>query len=170
VAAGSSSSYGFRRLIERLIDVVPPSVEVLWQTGSTPLEGLDISAHPDLPSEELAAAIGNSDVAVIHAGVGLSLLALANGRCPVVVPRRRARGEHIDDHQVQVAAMLSSRGLAVACEVEDLSLEVLMQAAARQVTRETDPPRFLLDADRPRTDWPRSRATGLCSSELRWPP
>ena len=31
--------------------------------------------------------MSNSDVVVTHAGVGLSLLALANGRCPVVVPR-----------------------------------------------------------------------------------
>ena len=148
VATGSSSTYGFRRLIERLIELIPAESEVLWQTGSTPLDGLDIPARPDLPSDELAAAIGDADVAVIHAGVGLSLLALANGRCPVVVPRRKAHGEHVDDHQAQVASMLSSRGLALDCEVEALTLDVLLQAASRIVTREDTPPRVVLETDR----------------------
>ena len=147
VATGSSSSYGFRSLIERLIEIVPAGAEVLWQTGSTPLKGLDISARPHLPSEELAAAMSKSDVVVTHAGVGLSLLALANGRCPVVVPRRQRRGEHIDDHQTQVASMLSSRGLALSCEVESLTLDVLRQATGRRAVREVAPPRFVLAAD-----------------------
>lgn len=148
VAVGSMRAYGFRRLVERLVAILPADAEVLWQTGATDVSGLGIAGRAGIPSDELAAAIAESDLVVTHAGVGLSLLALANGRCPVVVPRRSARGEHVDDHQAEVAAMLSSRGLAVACEVDELSPECLDDAASRRVTRIARPPGFQLETGR----------------------
>ena len=97
VAAGSSASFGFRRLLEASLQALPEGVEVTWQTGSTPTDGLPIKARPGIPSEELAAEFAAADVVITHAGVGLSLLALAAGRCPVLVPRHaregRARGQ-----------------------------------------------------------------------------
>jgi UDP-N-acetylglucosamine--N-acetylmuramyl-(pentapeptide) pyrophosphoryl-undecaprenol N-acetylglucosamine transferase len=147
VATGSSESFGFRRLIEALLAVLPADVTVTWQTGSTAVDGLGIVARPAVPSEQLAAEFAAADVVVSHAGVGLSLLALAAGRCPVLVPRRRARGEHVDDHQVAVATMLAGRGLAIACEAGDLTLDVLRRAAGRAVERDGSPPPFRLSRE-----------------------
>jgi UDP-N-acetylglucosamine transferase subunit ALG13 len=150
VATGSSESYSFRRLLEAALEVVPAGAEVTWQTGSTPVNGLPIEARPGVPSEELAAEFAACDVVITHAGVGLSLLALASGRCPVLVPRRAERGEHVDNHQREVAAELDRRCLAVACEADELTAEVLERAAARSVVRVKSPPVFHLVGSRAR--------------------
>ena len=147
VAVGSQQAYGFTSLLRRLTDIVPPTAEVLWQTGSTDVSNLGISARPDIPTEELAHEMAMADVVVIHAGVGLALLALSTGHCPVVVPRRSALGEHVDDHQVQLATALASKGLAVTSEAGQLSLEHLRQASSLRVERVADPPPFDLIPD-----------------------
>jgi UDP-N-acetylglucosamine:LPS N-acetylglucosamine transferase len=149
-ATGSSETYSFRRLLEAILQVLPDGVQVTWQTGSTPVDGLPIEARPGVPSEQLRAEFVASDVVITHAGVGLSLLALSAGRCPVLVPRRVERGEHVDNHQCEVAAELDRRRLAVACEVDDLTTDVLERAAARSVARVKSPPVFHLSEARTR--------------------
>jgi UDP-N-acetylglucosamine transferase subunit ALG13 len=147
VAVGSQQAYGFPRLIQRLVEIIPPKVEVLWQTGSTDVSALGIPARSGIPSEDLAQEMAMADVVVTHAGVGLALLALSNGHCPVVVPRQSAFREHVDDHQVQLATTLASRNLAVTCGVEHLSLDHLQEAASRRVVRSANPPAFDLVPD-----------------------
>ena len=41
---------GFRRLIQRVASIIPPGIEVLWQTGNTPTEGLGINARRFVPA------------------------------------------------------------------------------------------------------------------------
>ena len=135
VTLGTIRPYGFRRLLERLIAVLPGSTEVLWQTGATDVSGLGIDGREQVPGPELEAAIDAADVVVAHAGTGTALTAFERGRCPVLVPRRHGFGEHIDDHQVGTAAALAARGLAVHAEVEDLTEGLLRAASRRTVAR-----------------------------------
>ncbi len=136
--------YGFRRLIQRLLAVLPSSVEVVWQTGATDTTGLPISAHATLPAHELDEAIRAADVVVAHAGIGSALAALDAGHIPVLVPRSKARGEQIDDHQQLVAAALARQGLAVAPNLEDIDLDILRHASTRRAAKRQLPPRFEL--------------------------
>lgn len=141
VSLGTFKDYGFERLVRRLLEILPSDVEVLWQTGDTDVTGLGVDGHHAIPERELIQAIRDSDVLVAHAGVGTALAALEVGKCPVLVPRRRAHGEHVDDHQTQIAGELGRRGLAVSVEAEELTLEHLLAAAVSQVdTVPTDPP------------------------------
>ncbi len=123
----------FRRLIERLVAVLPPAADVLWQTGHSDVTGLEISANRMVPESELVAAIGEADVVVSHAGAGSLALALRAGRVPVFVPRRAANGEQIDDHQVELARWADRRGLAVMAEADRVDLEHLISAARLRV-------------------------------------
>lgn len=140
VSLGSSGFYGFRRLLERLVEVLPPGVQVLWQTGSTDTTGLPIDARPAVPSAELRAAVAAADAVVCHAGTGSVVVALENGKLPVLVPRRAARGEHVDDHQEQIAAWAASRDLALVREADVVDLDDLQEVAASRVVRVADPP------------------------------
>jgi beta-1,4-N-acetylglucosaminyltransferase len=54
---------------------------------------------------------------VTHAGVGSILVTLRNGKRPYVVPRLARFGEHVDDHQLELAHRLSA--LDVVTLVED---------------------------------------------------
>jgi UDP-N-acetylglucosamine transferase subunit ALG13 len=51
-------------------------------------------------------------VLIAHAGVGSVLVALTAGRRPILVPRLRAYGEAVDDHQLEFARKLVDIGLA----------------------------------------------------------
>ncbi len=53
---------------------------------------------------------------VTHAGVGSVLVALANGKRPIVVPRRKAFGEAVDDHQLQLGRRFAAAGLVTLVE------------------------------------------------------
>lgn len=142
-----ASGYGFRRLVEALLPVLPPEAEVLWQVGSTDVSDLGLAGHVSLPAEELFAHMQAADVVVAHAGVGSSLMAMHAGRHPVLVARRSDRGEHVDDHQSLFAAALARRGLATVVTPEELGRELLVDAAARVTTSPDDAPAFVLGAN-----------------------
>jgi UDP-N-acetylglucosamine--N-acetylmuramyl-(pentapeptide) pyrophosphoryl-undecaprenol N-acetylglucosamine transferase len=160
VTLGTMETYGFRRLLERLVAILPPEAEVLWQTGCTRTEGLGIDARRAVGARELEQAMREADLVVSHAGTGSALAALEAGRCPVLVPRSSALGEHVDDHQVQVADDLAARGLALRAAPEELSMRLLMAAAARRVERSEHPPAIRLTAGRPR---PARRAAAVAT-------
>ena len=66
-----------------------------------------------LSPEEFREAVLRADVVVSHAGAGAVATALRVGKVPLVMPRRAALGEHVDDHQVQLVARLDEMGLVV---------------------------------------------------------
>ena len=144
VTLGTIRPYGFRRLVERLVRLLPREAEVVWQTGATDVDGLGIDGHERIPAPELDAAIRDADVVIAHAGTGTALTAFELGRSPILVPRRRSFGEHVDDHQVVTARMLAGRGLAVYAEVEELSTACLLEGARRTVVRRSRPPTMAL--------------------------
>lgn len=136
VTLGTIEGYGFRRLLERLLQIIPAGVEVLWQTGVTDIAGLDLAGLPSLPQHELHEAMARADVVIAHAGIGSALGALNAGRRPLLVPRRSLHGEHVDDHQQQIARELHGRALAVYREVAGLTWPDV-EDAARWRTRST---------------------------------
>lgn len=140
------SGYGFRRLLEAVRRAAPAGAEVLWQTGSTDVRGLDIAAVPTMAAEDLTAAVTAADVVIAHAGVGSALTAMAAGKCPILVPRLRVHGEHADDHQREVARRLAAAGLALTCDPDSLDADLLTEAARRRIVRNEHARPFVLSA------------------------
>lgn len=137
---GSLRMFGFRRLIERLFEVLPSDAEVVWQAGATDVGGLPIDARTFVPEHELRAAIEAADAVISHAGIGSALMALESGKRPILVPRLRRYGEHVDDHQTQIAAELHRRGLAIHSAVEALDIDTIFRSAStRVIARPADP-------------------------------
>lgn len=136
-------SFGFRRAVDRILQVLPADVEVLWQTGHTDVGDLQIPHRDFLPSAELQSAMERADVVIAHSGTGSALTAMAVGKHPVLLPRRAAFGEHVDDHQFEIAAELQRRGVATWRDVGDLDLDVIQTAAAAKVSY-SKPPTFPL--------------------------
>ena len=136
--------FPFALLVQRLRAVLPPDVDIVWQTGGTRADDVPGRVHGSLAHADLTAEMAAADVVVSHAGVGSALTALSAGRCPVLVPRRAHRGEHVDDHQVPTAQTLQARGLGVAADAETLELADLQRAAAVRIVDVEAPP-FELD-------------------------
>jgi UDP-N-acetylglucosamine:LPS N-acetylglucosamine transferase len=139
-----SGVHSFRRLVDRLVACLPRDADILWQTGSTPVGDLPITAHELVPAEALEKAVAAADVVISHAGCGSALLALNAGKFPILVPREPRNGELVDDHQVELARFLGDRDLALYRTPETLSSEDIDSAAARTVARRADPPALRL--------------------------
>ncbi len=103
----------------RAIDLVAPLASgepLVVQHGYTPrrsgLEGVrwvEFVEH-----DELARLAAEASAVVCHAGVGSIMTVLSLGKTPVVLPRLKALGEHVDDHQLQIARELDAAGIAIA--------------------------------------------------------
>jgi UDP-N-acetylglucosamine transferase subunit ALG13 len=119
-------------------------VDVLWQTGCTPVDGLPLTAIPFLPAVELAAALAEADIVVSHAGTGSALANLAAGRFALVVTRLAALGEAGDDHQRELAEELEARGLAVHRDPRDITVDDLLATRKHAVRRVDSVPAFAL--------------------------
>jgi len=145
VTVGASETYGFERLIRALIPILPPGADVLWQTGCADVGTLGIDGKRQVPALELESAMRDADLVISHAGVGSALSALESGRRPVLVPRESAFGEHVDDHQFQVAEDLGGRNLAVARRVDELRAEDLDEAAASRIREVQRPAPIAID-------------------------
>ena len=148
VTLGTMRRYGFRRALDGVLRVLPevlaPDAEVLWQVGVTDCTGLPLAGRVDVPATELRAAIADADLVIAHAGIGSCLTALDAGRSPVVLPRRQAEGEHVDDHQELIARELDRRRLAVRRAPTELTAEDLAAAMTRRVSRVGDEREFAL--------------------------
>ena len=135
VSLGTIRPYGFRRLVDRLMSIFDDNIEVTWQTGSTNVDDLPIDAHEMIPSHVLRSRIAEADILVAHAGTGIALTGPSMGVCPVLVPRESSHGEHVDDHQFEIAKVLGESGLAISRRVDELRMSDLELAGSRTVVR-----------------------------------
>jgi UDP-N-acetylglucosamine--N-acetylmuramyl-(pentapeptide) pyrophosphoryl-undecaprenol N-acetylglucosamine transferase len=105
---------------DRLLEIVDDAVErhvltepVVVQTGVSGYQAKTFTGRPWMAPEEVEAAISRARYVVCHAGSGFISSALSAGRRPLVLPRLRSHGEHVDDHQLQIVRKLAEYGLVV---------------------------------------------------------
>ncbi len=138
VTLGTQPRYPFVSLVERVRDIIPADVEVLWQIGTNfPEASRPPGAYDLVPAETLRKWVASADAVIAHGGVGSALTALRAGHKPVMVARRAYRNEHVDDHQVQLVEELVSRDLAIAATPLDLSWEHIV-ASTRAVVEPSE--------------------------------
>lgn len=142
ITFGTMRTYGFRRAADALVRLLPevtaPDAEILWQVGVTDVTGLSIDARISVPAHELQKAIVEADLVVAHAGVGSALTCLDLGKPPVLLVRRRAHDEMVDDHQSMIAGELSRRSLAIGVDPDELTADMLFEAMSMAVTNTAD--------------------------------
>jgi UDP-N-acetylglucosamine transferase subunit ALG13 len=121
----------FDRLVRVVDRLAESGEEVIVQCGDSPVRPLRATCVTFLSYEDLADHVQRARVVVSHAGVGTIMTALQLGKTPVVVPRRGALGEAVDDHQVELARKLSETGAVVLVEdPDDLPAAVTEERAA----------------------------------------
>jgi UDP-N-acetylglucosamine--N-acetylmuramyl-(pentapeptide) pyrophosphoryl-undecaprenol N-acetylglucosamine transferase len=102
----------------RALEIVAPLTEdydLVVQHGVTPV-------RDDLPRstwvrftdyDRVCSLVRESSYVICHAGVGLIMTAMREGKKPIVIPRLAAYGEHVDDHQLQIATEFAKGGRVV---------------------------------------------------------
>ena len=86
---------------------------VLIQSGTSSVSPSGARHVAYLPFNEMESITEAADAVITHGGPGSVLLAVRHGKVPIVVPRQRRFGEHVDDHQVAFGAFLRRERVAV---------------------------------------------------------
>jgi UDP-N-acetylglucosamine--N-acetylmuramyl-(pentapeptide) pyrophosphoryl-undecaprenol N-acetylglucosamine transferase len=121
---GTFVALGTRREpFDRLLRVVDDAVAagllpapVIAQAGHSLHRPRQFQTVAWLEPEQVEDAARRARYVVCHSGSGIIGAALRNGHRPLVLPRLRHHGEHVDDHQLQIARKLEAMGLAVALD------------------------------------------------------
>jgi UDP-N-acetylglucosamine transferase subunit ALG13 len=110
-----SSHLPFDRLL-RALDGADLGVDLVVQHGPSAVRPAGARCLEFVPAQELADLVREARVVVTHAGVGSILVALGNGRHPLVVPRLKVHGEAVDDHQLGSARRFARAELVTLVE------------------------------------------------------
>ena len=98
---------------------------IQYGTSSAPQvgEGRQYLGYP-----EMEASVAEAAVVVCHGGPGSVMMCRWMGKRPIVVPRRRDLGEHVDDHQVAFSRRMAAEGELDLAEDEGRLRQLVEQA------------------------------------------
>lgn len=140
-----NATQGFRRLLDAVDTLCGNGhlrhEQVFIQTGRNPaFKSHHCECKPFLSLDEFQQWMEKADLIICHGGCGTLLHAVRLGKVPVVMPRRKKYGEHVNDHQLQLVEALAVEGRIIpAYEPEDLS-QAIVDAVRRNVQRVPPPP------------------------------
>lgn len=123
VAVGTQK-FPFDRLLSKLDSLLESGEiqeEVFAQTGHSLYAPRHYPFQPFIEGSTFTDRIQSANLVVLHSGDGTILDALRRGKKVVVVPRLAKYGEHIDNHQLEIARAFHDRGLVEGCwDIDDL--------------------------------------------------
>lgn len=118
----------FDRLL-RAVDELQLDEQIVVQHGPSRVRSERAVEAEYLSFDEVVGYIREARAVITHAGVGSVMIALANGKRPIVMPRLRRFGEHVDDHQLELARRLEANGLVTLVEEPGALAEALARDA-----------------------------------------
>jgi UDP-N-acetylglucosamine transferase subunit ALG13 len=124
-----ASQFPFDRLL-RAVDALALDEELVVQHGPSAVRPAGARCVGFLPFDEVVEHVRRARAVVSHGGIGSVLVALAEGKRPLVVPRLARYGETVDDHQVESVRRLDEAGLVTAVPDPALLPSALRRPAA----------------------------------------
>lgn len=83
--------------------------EVVIQNGFSDCE-IKHCRHKELfTQQEVAENYSNARIIIMHGGPSTMIESIRDGKIPIVVPRQKKYGEHINDHQLEFCRAVSKR-------------------------------------------------------------
>lgn len=111
----------FNRLI-RYIDRLNPDEDVMIQIGYSDYEPVNCRWESMLPYSQMVQYMEEARIVITHGGPSSIMMPLQMGKVPIVVPRQKKFGEHVNDHQVEFVRKISGNtGIIPVYQIEDLA-------------------------------------------------
>ena len=108
-----TSLYRFDRLIKEMDNIAKKNdEEVIIQTGHISYKIQNANHFIFLPDEKFTKLYESARLIISHAGIGSIITALRNNKPLIIVPRMKKYGEHLDDHQLEIAGEIEKEGRA----------------------------------------------------------
>ncbi len=129
VTVGSSEEYKFPRLLQIIDELCDEGVingaEIVAQIGYTNYEAKNYKTFDMTSDEEFKALVAQSDIIITHAGTGSVTSALKARKKVIIFPRRFEFKEHLDNHQLELADLFTSKGYTLcAMDKEELKEKI----------------------------------------------
>ena len=105
--------------------------------GGRVVDGFE--THETLPFDAVKAILQTADIVICHGGTGSLITALQAGCKTIAVARRFSRGEHYDDHQLEITSAFAGRGLILCADTQedfDAALAAWTDRQPRVATRD----------------------------------
>ena len=83
--------------------------EVVIQTGYSTYEPRHCEWSRLYPYQEMVRLVAEARIVVTHGGPSSFIMPLQVGKVPIVVPRQKRFGEHVNDHQVEFCRAVKER-------------------------------------------------------------
>ena len=124
VAVGTQK-FPFDRLLKGIDDLIEQGqleADVFAQIGHTDYVPKNYQYQNFLSKDDFQSYISGCDLLITHSGVATIIAGMKLEKPVVVVPRFASYGEHVDDHQLQIAESFSDKNLVLMCkDVEELA-------------------------------------------------
>ena len=120
----------FNRLI-RYIDKLKEKglirEEVVIQTGYSTYEPRYCRFSKLFPYSEMCRFVKEARIVITHGGPSSFIMPLQEGKIPIVVPRQKRYGEHVNNHQLEFCRAIEERSgnIIVVEEVRELKRAIL---------------------------------------------
>ena len=100
----------FDRLLKKMDEIALsiPS-EIVMQRGYSKYHPKNVKQFDFVSMNESVEYIRRSDLVVSHAGIGTVILCKEYGIPILIIPRRKKNGEHMNDHQLEIAKALENK-------------------------------------------------------------
>lgn len=119
-----TSKYPFNRLLRKIDELIENDKikdKVIAQIGYSTYQPKKFSYFSFTTQEKILELNKKANLIISHGGVGSIILALRFKKTIIVVPRLKKFGEHIDDHQLQIAKAFAKKKKILACmDIEEL--------------------------------------------------
>lgn len=124
-----TQKFQMNRLIEAMDNLAANiDEEVFVQRGYSTYEPKYCKYENFLDNEKYKEVIENCSVLLTHSGVGSIMTAITSGKPVVVVPRLAEYGEHVDNHQVEIAEAFARKGYVLTCNNIDELADTIEKA------------------------------------------
>ena len=96
--------------------------EVIIQTGYSTYEPKSCVWSRLYPYQEMVRYVAEARIVITHGGPSSFIMPLQVGKVPIVVPRQKQFGEHVNDHQVEFCRAMAERqrNIIVVEEIQSL--------------------------------------------------
>lgn len=119
-----TDNHDFSRLLRKM-DEIAKKEKVVMQTGHSLYQPRYAKWFSFETNEVIEDLYRKASIIITHGGAGSIISSLVNGKIPIVVPRQKKWGEHINDHQRDLAQFLSKKGKVVLVDdVEDIGKSI----------------------------------------------
>lgn len=137
VAVGTQK-FQFNRLLHLIDNLIASEIikeEIFAQIGNSDYEPQNYKYKNFLNKDEFENNVKQCDVLITHSGVATIITGLKYEKKIIVVPRLAKFGEHVDNHQVQIAQSFSFQNLVIACDENDNLADLIEEAKRHQFSK-----------------------------------